>query len=75
MTQSVEYKVTVYREPLLGSIFLGGAKVNPVRFAEFLNRSAKEGWRVITTEREVRRTYLFFKREAFISILEREVKT
>ena len=73
MTQKYEYKVTIYREPLLGSIFLGGAKVNPLRYTEFLNKSAAEGWRVVTTEREIRREYLFFKREAFVTILEREI--
>ena len=68
-----EYKVAIYREPLLGSIFLQGSKVNPVKYSEFLNKNAEEGWRVKTMERESRRELLFFKREAFVTILEREV--
>lgn len=71
--QKVEYKVVMYREPLLGSIFLGGSKVDPVRFTEFLNKNAAEGWEAITMERELRRELLFFKREAFMVIMKRAV--
>ncbi len=73
MSQKYEYKVAIYREPLLGSIFLQGSKVNPVKYSEFLNKNAAEGWRVKTMERESRRELLFFKREAFVTILEREI--
>jgi len=73
MSQKYEYKVAIYREPLLGSIFLQGSKVNPVKYSEFLNKNAAEGWRVKTMERESRRELLFFSREAFITILEREI--
>ncbi len=71
--QKYEYKVVLYREPLLGSIFLGGSKVDPVRFSEFLNKNAAEGWEAITMEREIRRELLFFKREAFMVILKRDM--
>lgn len=71
--QRVEYKVVVYREALLGSIFLGGSRVNPLRYTEFLNENAKDGWRVITMEREMRREFIFFKREAFVTVLERDL--
>ena len=67
-----EYKVIVYREPLLGSLILGESKVNPVKFTEFLNSNAKEGWRVITMERERRRELLFFSREAYLVVMEKE---
>lgn len=67
-----EYKVVVYREPLLGSLFFGESKVNPVKFTEFLNVSARDGWRVVTMERESRRELLFFKREAFLVVMEKE---
>ena len=67
-----EYKVAIYREPLLGSIFLGGSRVNPERYSDFLNKNAAQGWRVVTMERELRRELLFFKREAFLTILERD---
>lgn len=66
-----EYKVVLYREGLLGNIFLAGSRVNPMRFSSFLNENAREGWRVVTMDRESRRELLFFKREAFVVILER----
>lgn len=72
-TEKYEYKVVIYREALLGSIFLGGSRVNPVRYTEFLNKNAEDGWRVRTMEREIRREFIFFKREAFVTILERKV--
>ena len=75
MSQKYEYKVAIYREPLLGSIFLQGSKVNPVKYSEFLNKNAAEGWRVKTMERESRRELLFFRREAFITIMERETQS
>ena len=67
-----EYKVVIYQESMLGSLFLGQSKVDPVRFTDFLNTQAKEGYRVVTMERENRRRLLFWKREAFLVILERE---
>lgn len=68
-----QYKVVIYREPLLGSILLMGAKVDPRKYTDFLNLHAKEGWQVVTIERESRREFLIFKREAFVTILERDV--
>ncbi|MCB9991713.1 MAG: DUF4177 domain-containing protein [Rhodospirillales bacterium] len=73
MTQKYEYKVSIYREPLLGSIFLGGSRVNPERYTEFLNRNAADGWEVVTMERESRRELIFFKREAFLTIMKRDI--
>lgn len=67
-----EYKVVVYREGALGSIFLAGSKINPEKYSAFLNKNAEGGWRVITVERESRRLLLFFKREAFVTIMERD---
>lgn len=72
MTKQFEYKVVIYRENLLGSLFLGGSKVDPIRFTEFLNRSGDDGWEVKTMERESRRMLLFFEREAFLVLLQRE---
>ncbi|MGQ0527805.1 MAG: DUF4177 domain-containing protein [Alphaproteobacteria bacterium] len=71
MTQTHEYKVVLYRENMLGSLFLGSSKVDPVRFSEFLNRNAADGWVVKTMEKEKRRMLLFFNREAFLVVLER----
>lgn len=71
-TQKYEYKVIVYREGMLGSLFLAGSKVDPVRFSKFLNANAEEGWEVVTMERESRRMLLFWNREAFMVVLKRE---
>ena len=67
-----EYKVVIYREGLLGSLLLGASKVDPVRFSEFLNLNARQGWRVVTMEKDFRRMLLFWQREAYIVIMERE---
>lgn len=75
MQQKYEYKVVLYREPLLGSIFLGGSRVDPVRYTRFLNENAADGWEVVTMEREIRRELLFFKREAFMTIMKREFES
>lgn len=72
MSQTKEYKVVLYREGMLGSLFLGSSKVDPERFSEFLNRNAAEGWRVVTMEKESRRMMLFFEREAFLVVMERD---
>ena len=72
MSQKYEYKVAIYREPLLGSIFLGGSRVDPERYSKFLNSNAQDGWEVVTMERELRRELLFFKREAFLTVMKRE---
>ena len=68
----MEYKVVIYQEGMIGSLLLGGSKVNPLRFSEFLNMNAAEGWRVQTMEKDIRRMLLFFKREAYVVILGRE---
>lgn len=72
MAQLKEYKVVLYREGMLGSLFLGSSKVDPERFSNFLNRNAEQGWRVVTMEREDRRMLLFFSRESFLVVMERD---
>lgn len=67
-----EYKVVIYQESLLSSLFFGAAKVNPVNFSALLNKQTPEGWRVVTMEKDLRRMLLFFKREAYVVILERD---
>ena len=62
MSAQFEYKVVFYREGMLGYIFLGGSKVDPIKFSDFLNRNGDEGWEVVTMEREIRRMLLFFSR-------------
>jgi hypothetical protein len=65
-----KYKVIIYQESMLSSLFLGAAKVDPVRFTDFLNKHAAEGWRVITMEKDVRRMLLFWQREAYLVVME-----
>lgn len=67
-----EYKVVIYREGILGSLFLGESKVDPDNFTEFLNEHAADGWRVVTIEREIRRMLLVSSREAYLVVLERD---
>ena len=68
----MEYKVVIYQEGMLGSLILGGSKVDPIRFSEFLNVQAQQGWRVQTMEKDIRRMLLFFKREAYVVVMGRE---
>ncbi|EML2226575.1 MULTISPECIES: DUF4177 domain-containing protein [Klebsiella] len=67
-----QYKTVIYQEGMLGSMLFGASKVNPVKFSDFLNKNAKEGWRVVTMEKDIRRMMLFFKREAYVVILEKD---
>lgn len=67
-----EYKAVVYQEGMISSILLGSAKVDPERLSRFLNDNAREGWRVITMEKDIRRTLLLWTREAYLIIMERE---
>ena len=70
----LEYKAVIYQEGMLGSLLLGESKINPVRFSEFLNTNAQQGWEVVTMEKDVRRMLLFFKREGYVVILKRDKK-
>jgi len=65
------YKAVIYQEGMLGSLLLGQSKINPVKFTEFLNLNAAEGWEVVTMEKDIRRMLLFFKREGYIVIMKR----
>lgn len=69
-----EYKTVIYRESALGSLLLGASKIKPERFTEFLNENAEDGWRVITMDKDIQRLLLFFRREAYVVILERDKK-
>lgn len=68
-----QYKVIVYQEGMLGSLLLGSSKVDPVRFTEFLNANAQQGWQVVTMEKDIRRMLLLWKREAYVVVLEKDV--
>lgn len=65
----VEYKVVIYQEGMLGSLIFGASKVNPVKFSQFLNENARQGWRVVTMEKDIRRMLLFFSREAYVVVM------
>ena len=68
----IEYKAVIYQEGMLGSLFLGQSKINPIRFSEFLNANAQQGWEVVTMEKDIRRMLLFFSREGYVVIMKRE---
>jgi hypothetical protein len=68
-----EYKTVIYKEGLFSSVILGDSKVDPERLTEMLNQFGRQGWRVVTMERESRRSLLFFNREAFLIVLERVI--
>ncbi len=67
-----EYKAVVYQEGMISSIIFGSAKADPENLSRFLNDNARDGWRVITMEKDERRTLLFWKREAYVILLERD---
>ena len=67
-----QYKVVIYQEGMLGSLLLGASKVDPVRFSEFLNKNARDGWRVITMEKDIRRMLLFWSRESYLVVMEKD---
>jgi hypothetical protein len=67
-----QYKVVVYQEGFLGSLLLGASKVDPERFSEFLNKHAAQGWRVVSMEKDNRRMMLFWSREAYVVVMERD---
>jgi len=66
-----EYKAVIYQESMIGSLFFGQSKINPLRFSEFLNENAQEGWEVVTMEKDIRRMLLFFRREGYVVIMKR----
>ena len=67
-----EYKAVIYQEGMFGSLLFGQLKVNPVRFSEFLNNNASDGWEVVTMEKDIRRMLLLWKREGYVVIMKRE---
>lgn len=75
----LENKVVLYQEGLLGNVIslftfgmVSGSKVDPVKFSELLNYHANEGWEVVAMDRESRRSFIIFKRETFVVILQRK---
>lgn len=67
-----EYQVVLYQEGALSSLLLGAANADPLKFSTFLNNHAAKGWRVVTMEKDIRRLFLFWRREAYLVVMERE---
>lgn len=65
------YQVLIYQEAWYTAFIPGGGKVDPQKLGGFLNTHAADGWKVVTMEREIRRSLFFFSREAFIIIMEK----
>lgn len=68
----MQYKVVIYKEGIFSSLLFGSAKVNPEKFTDFLNEQTIGNWQVITMEKDIRRLFLFWKRESFVVILGKE---
>lgn len=68
----MHYKVMLYKESLMGSLLFGQSNVDPENLTEFLNRQARDGWRVIHVERDQRRELLFWNRDAYMIFFERD---
>jgi hypothetical protein len=64
------YKVVLFKESFLSAI-LGAGNVDVIKFSELLNKNAAEGWKVVTMEKDIQRVLLFFRREAFLVIMEK----
>ena len=64
-----EALVVHYNESALSTLFLGSAKVDTKRLTSFLNIYLNDGFSIKAVQREQRRMFLFFKREAFIIFL------
>ena len=67
-----ECRVVIYKEGLLGSLFFGEAKADPDKMSQFLSSYTREGWEVKTMSVERRRTALFWSREAYLFVLDRQ---
>jgi hypothetical protein len=63
--------VVHYNESALSTLFLGSAKVDTKRLTSFLNTYLNDGFSIKAVQREQRRMFLFFKRDAFIIFLEK----
>lgn len=64
------YKVVLFKESFFSAI-LGAGNVDVIKFSELLNKNAAEGWKVVTMEKDIQRVLLFFRREAFLVIMEK----
>ncbi len=69
-----EYKAVLYQEGMLGSLFFGESKIDPIKFTKFLNLHGRQGWEVVTMEKDMRRMLLLWKRETYVVILKRMIK-
>lgn len=72
MNTMKEYKVVIYQEGALSSLLFGAANSNAEKFSDFLNQNARQGWRVVTMEKDMRRLFLLWKREAYLIVMEKD---
>ena len=68
-----EYKAVIYQENLLSSLVFGSAKINPVKFSEFPQQPRFARLEGRYHGKDQRRMLLFFVREAYVVILEKNV--
>ena len=68
-----EYRVAIFQEVGFFTVLLGQGKMDPIKFSNFLNLHAKEGWQVVTVEKENRRKLLLFKVEAMVVVMQRRL--
>ena len=68
----IEALVINYNESALSTLFWGSYKVDIERLTSYLNTYLKEGFSIKAVQREERRMFLFFKRDAFIIFLEKK---
>ena len=64
------YKVVLFKESFFSAI-PGAGNVDVIKFSELLNKNAAEGWKVVAMEKDIQRVLLFFRREAFLVIMEK----
>jgi len=69
-----EYKVVHIVEGGCGTIFLGASGIPIQKMEAELNQYASDGWEVVFQVVEQKRFLLFWKREAVVITLGREVK-
>ena len=66
-----QYKVVIFQEAGFFTVIMGQGKMDPIKFGNFLNLHANEGWEVVTIEKENRRKLLLFKVEAMVVVMKK----
>ena len=69
-----EFKIEAVKESALSTLFLGTAKLPLKKMEEVMNLNGLQGWDVAFQIIEMRRMFLFWKRETVVITFSREVK-